>query len=202
MNKDKGIFEYLQPIINVSAGFMKTDGYMLYMPTGVLVLIDENEMYCGIIEGLDCKIPYTSNIMAKTNSFMSLKNPENQDIDNLYFTGWNIKYNHMLYCYLQYHNIDSKVNCIYDQIDSNVNGFQELVSQSNIQNLNIPIDSLLCRLPVSKSITNRVKGDSVRLQIYDYISQPENNQIKTVKYSLFKKKFGLVINIFTNILMV
>ncbi len=172
------------------------------MPAGVLVLMDENEMYCGIIEGLSYNVPYTSDIMAKINTFMSLKTPENQDIDNLYFTGWNIKYNNLLSCYLRYHNIDSKVRCIYEQTHMDIDGFQELVSQSNIENLNIPIESLLCRLPVSRSITNMSKGDSVRIQIYDYISQPENNRIKTVKYALFKKKFGLVINIFTNILMV
>lgn len=198
----EAIFKYLQPIINVCAGFIKTDGYMLYLPSGTLILSDDNEMYCCIINDL-LPSDYQNGIVAKINTFMSLKNPNDQSIDNLYFTGWNIKYNSLLDYYLKYNNIDNKVQCIYDQANcETISEFSNLVAKSNIQNINIYFDSILYRLPISKSITNLTKGDQIRLQIYNYILQPKNPQIKTVKYSLFKKKFGLMVNIFTNILIV
>lgn len=225
MNSDKvELINYIQPILSSCSGFIKTDGYMTHFP-GTVVIMDADEMYCGII-----KIPviYDVFLTAKINTLLSIKtNPEtvtrtgycpdlnvilnisispasvDEQIKALYFTGWNIKAQNLIRYYDLYSDIDSKVKCIYHEPNCNdIDNFSDVNSHTEIRHVNIIDGSSYYRIPVSKAITTGTKSDTIGLYIYDYIVDPLNPQIKTSRYSIYKKKFKVTVDLFSNILLV
>ena len=196
MNSDKvELIKYIQPILSSCSGFIKTDGYMTHLP-GIVVIMDADEMYCGII-----KIPviYDVFLTAKINTLLSIK----KEIESLYFTGWNIKAQNLIRYYDLYSDIDSKVRCIDHEPNCNdIDNFSDVNSHTEIRHVNI-IDGLsYYRIPVSKAITTGTKSDTIGLYIYDYIADPLNPQIKTSRDSIYKKKFKITVDLFSNILLV
>jgi hypothetical protein len=191
-------FQYIRPIVYGCSGFIKTDGYMLHQP-GSITVMDAGEMYCGII-----KVPilYPFTIVSKINTFLSFKDSESIDLNNLYFLGSNIKMQHLMNYYNQYNDIDTKVRCIYSEPDCyNIDRFQDTNSTADIKYVNIS-DGIRCyRIPSSKAITTATKSDTVSLFIYDYIFDPSNESVKTARYSIYKKKFKLTVDIFSNIMV-
>ena len=189
-------FKYVQPIVSGSLGFIKTEGYMTHFP-GVVVAMSADEMYCGIIH-----IPVIFNVYmtSRINTFLQLKTPEDQYLENTYFVGNNIKGNSMWNYFNQYDGIDTKLPCIYSEPDCyNVPGFDVCMESSSISSTIVVDGSRYFVVPASKSITQASKSDTVSLKIYD---NPRSSQIKTVRYTVYKKKFKLPVDIYSNIIMV
>lgn len=197
MNQNlKDFFSYVQPILSGSLGFIKTEGYFTHIP-GAIVAMSADETYCAII-----KIPviFDVYITAQINTFIQLKTPEVQTLENLYFVGWNVK-NRSLMSYFNYYNdIDSILPCIYSEPDCfNIPKFDECMASSSISNVIVTTDTQYYIVSASKSITQASKADTVSLKIYQ---NPENQLIKTVRYTVYKKKFKLPVDIYSNILQV
>ena len=89
MNDYVDFCNYVQPIVNGCAGFIKTDGYMTHIP-GTIIMMSADETCCAIIH-----IPVIYNIYMTSiiNTFLAIKTPEYQSIFPrlIYFNGWNIK---------------------------------------------------------------------------------------------------------------
>ena len=190
---------YVQPIINSCSGFIKTDGYMTHFP-GTIVIMDADQTFYGII-----RIPviYVFKFTAIINDFMSMKKPEQRIFSNLYFSGWNVKHDALIRAFDLFNGIDNKVQCIYYEPDCyNIDGFTGTVASTSISKINVSTDSSRYIVPSSKAITPLSKGDTASLRIYDYILNPLDYRVKTIRYSVLKKKFKLAIDIFSNILVV
>ena len=188
-------FSYVQPILNGSLGFIKTEGYFTHMP-GMLLAMSSDETYFAVIQ-----IPVIFNvyITAEINTFLQLKTPDVQYLENLYFVGNNIKLNSMMEYLASYNGIDDKVPCIYTEPDCyNIPGFTECMKRSDICNVRVADGKRYFVIPASKAIAQASKADTVSLKIYD---NPRSPMIKTVRYNIYKKKFKLFVDIFSNILV-
>ena len=189
-------FNYVQPIVNGSLGFMKTEGYFTHFP-GVIVAMSSDETYCAIIH-----IPVIFNVYmtAQISTFLQLKTPDVQNLENLYFVGYNVKNVSMMNYFNQYNCIDEKTECIYSEPDCfNTPGFEECMSRSNISSVIVSDGAKYYVVPASKSITQAAKADTVSLKIYNNSRSPF---VKTVRYTVYKKKFKLPVDIYSNILVV
>ena len=190
--------KYLQPIVSGCSGFIRTVGFMYHFP-GHLVLMSFDESYLSII---DLPVIYDIYIVASINTFLGLKEEEQMAnlIENVYFTGYNIKMNRMKYSYPFYSNIDSIVPLIYHEPDCyNIIGFEEAVSSSEIKYVNVSDGNYNYRIYTSKAITPLNKGDSASLDIF---LSNELENVRIVRYTVFKKKFKLNIQIFSKILLI
>ena len=189
-------FSYVQPIVNGSLGFIKTEGYFTHFP-GVIVAMSSDETYCTIIH-----IPMIFNVYmtAEISTFLQLKTPDVQRLENTYFVGNNIKNTSMMNYFKFYDGIDDRAKCIYSEPDCyNIPGFAECIANSNISSVIVADGSRYYMIPASKSITQAAKGDSVSLKLYD---NPRSPMIKTARYTVYKKKFKLFVDIYSNILIV
>ena len=188
-------FSYVQPILNGSLGFIKTEGYFTHMP-GMLLALSYDDTYFAVI-----RIPVIFNvyITAEINTFLQLKTSDVQYLENLYFVGNNIKLNSMMEYLASYNGIDNKVPCIYTEPDCyNIPGFTECMKRSDICNVRVADGKRYFVIPASKAIAQASKADTVSLKIYD---NPRSPMIKTVRYNIYKKKFKLFVDIFSNILV-
>lgn len=198
MNNLQEFFSYVQPIVNGCGGFIKSEGYMTHFP-GVIVMMSADETTCAIIH-----IPMIFDVYmtADISRFLQLKEPKDQLLENLYFTGWNIKGQHLMNYYNLYDGIDNKAPCIYSEPDCfNINGFEDAVSNSSIGNVRVSDGSSYYRIPASKSIVPITKSDTVSLRIYNCVYDGLHH-VRTIRYSVFKKKFKLNVDIYSNIIMV
>lgn len=189
-------FNYVQPILSGSLGFIKTEGYFTHFP-GVIVAMSADETYCAII-----KIPVIFNVYvtSQINTFIQLKTPNVQTLENLYFVGYNIKNASLMRYFNIYNDFDSKAECIYCEPDCfNIPRFAECMSKSSISNVTVSTGSNYYIIPASKSITQASKADTVSLKIYN---DRTNWLVKTVRYTVYKKKFKLPVDIYANILQV
>lgn len=193
--------KYVNPIITSFAGFIRTTGYVTHIP-GYIIMMSDDESFINII-----KIPIIFNIMitAKINDLLKLKD-ENSMMNlfqNTYFLGSNIKCNNCINYFNTYNNIDSKSVCIYSEDDCyNINNFSVVSSNTEIGYINVSNGIKNFMVPASKSITNLNKADKVGLKIYNYIINQDDNNIKTIRYSLYKNKFKLIADIYSNIIVV
>lgn len=198
-NDFKEFCSYIQPILNSCSGFIKTDGYMTHFP-GVIVTMDADQTFYGIIH---IPVIYNLYFTCIISDIMAMKKPENQIFENLYFSGNNIKGNTLLRAFELFDNIDSKVRCIYYEPDCyNINGFTTVSAVSSIGSVNVFTASDRYRIPASKAITPLSKGDTASLRIYDYVVNPIDPGVKTIRYSMFKKKFKLAVDVYSNILTI
>lgn len=189
-------FKYVQPIVNSSLGFIKTEGYFTHFP-GVIVAMSSDETYFAVIH-----IPVIFNVYmtAEISTFLQLKEPEVQYLENTYFVGNNIKNASMMGYFNFYDEIDSKLRCIYSEPDCfNIPGFDVCLSNSSISSVTVADGSRYYVIPASKSITQVAKADSVSMKLYD---NPRSPIVKIVRYSIYKKKFKVSVDIYSNILMV
>ena len=189
-------FNYVQPIVSGSLGFMKTEGYFTHFP-GVIVAMSSDETYCAIIH-----IPVIFNVYmtAQISTFLQLKTTEIQSLDNTYFVGYNVKNASMMNYFNFYNWIDDKAECIYSEPDCfNIPGFEECMASSNISSVIVSDGAKYYVVPASKSITQAAKADTVSLKIYN---NPRSSFVKTVRYTIYKKKFKLPVDIYSNILVV
>lgn len=189
-------FNYVQPIVSGSLGFMKTEGYFTHFP-GVIVAMSSDETYCAIIH-----IPVIFNVYmtAQISTFLQLKTPDVQNLENLYFVGYNVKNVSMMNYFNQYNGIDEKTECIYSEPDCfNIPGFEECMANSNISSVIVSDGAKYYVVPASKSITQAAKADTVSLKIYN---NSRAQFVKTVRYTVYKKKFKLPVDIYSNILVV
>lgn len=189
---------YIKPILNSCTGFIKSDGYVTHFP-GTLVAMNEDETQCCII-----KIPVIFNfyMTAIIRKFLSLKSPE--EFSNFeketYFLGWNIKRQNLIRYFEEYSNIDNTCACIYHNPNCyDLNNFSEIVSNVDIGRMNvITCPDQYFMIPVSKSITPLSKSDTVGLRIY---KRSDYQNISTIRYTMFKKKFNLTVDMFMNCIM-
>ena len=193
--------KYINPIITGCAGFIRTAGYIAHIP-GYIIMMSDDESFINII-----KIPIIFNIMitAKINDLLKLKD-ENSMMNlfqNTYFLGSNIKCNNSIKYFNIYNNIDNKTICIYSEDDCyNINNFSVVSSNTEIGYINVSNGIKNFMVPASKSITNLNKADKVGLKIYNYIINQNDNNIKTIRYSLYKNKFKLIADIYSNIIVI
>lgn len=193
-------YNYIRPIVSGCAGFIRTNGYMLHCP-GIIVLMNTDESFVSII-----KIPviFDIKLVSIIGEFLKLKTDEEiiNLQNNLYFIGWNIK-EAMMIKYMNDYNILNQSQCEFQEDDCyNLRGFTEGMSNSEISFMSIPKnDYRVYRVPVSKSITNAAKSDSVGIKIYPYLYNMNDTMIRTVRYTVFKKKFKLNIDIYCNIVL-
>lgn len=193
--------KYINPIITSYAGFIRTTGYITHIP-GYIIMMSDDESFISII-----KIPIIFNIVfvAKINDLLKLKEENNMlNLLNLtYFLGSNIILDKMINYWNIYNDIDNKCNCIYSEDDCyNIDNFSIMSSNTNIGFINVSNGIKNFMIPASKSITNLNKADKVSLRLYNYINNQNNESIKTIRYILYKNKFKLVADIYTNILVV
>ena len=73
------------------------------------------------------------------------------------------------------------------------------MASSNISSVIVSDGAGYYIIPASKSITQAAKADTVSLKIYN---NPRNPLVKTVRYTIYKKKFKLPVDIYSNILVV
>lgn len=193
--------KYVNPIITSFAGFIRTSGYVTHIP-GYIIMMSDDESFINII-----KIPIIFNIMitARINDLLKLKD-ENSMMNlfqNTYFLGSNIKCNNSINYFNIYNNIDNKTICIYSEDDCyNINNFSVVSSNTEIGYINVSNGIKNFMVPASKSITNLNKADKVGLKIYNYIINQNDNNIKTIRYSLYKNKFKLIADIYSNIIVI
>ena len=189
---------YLQPIVNGCAGFIKTDGYMLHTP-GHIYMMSADETFFSHI-----KIPMVYNILfvSNINMFLRCKDPEQQEhvLELTYFFGSNIKAASLLTYAEAYSNTDNMI-CEYHEPDCmNIDGFGNKVSNSTeINNMTVCSTCHWYRIPVSKSITPINKGDICELQIYRPYECEDSKRI--IRYTVHKKKMKLDIDIYCNIMI-
>ena len=192
---------YIQPIVNGCLGFVKSNGYMTHFP-GTIVAMSSDETVCVII-----KIPvvYDVYMTSSIGRFLQLKTPEEQLnlFNEIYFTGWNIKQNSLIKYFNIYSKLNDYGNCIFEEPNCmNIPNFPECVSLTSINNVNISDGIFNYKIPVSKSITQLSKADSLNLRLYNCAFDKNNINIRTVRYNMYKKKFKLNVDIFTNILII
>lgn len=193
-------YNYIRPIVSGTAGFIRTDGYMLHYP-GIIVLMNADESFVSII-----KIPviFDIKLVSIIGDFLKLKTDEEilNLQNNLYFIGWNIKESKLIQ-YMNDYNVLNHYQCEFQEDDCyNLQGFTEGMSSSEISFISVPMsDYRVYRIPVSKSITNAAKSDSVSIKIYPYLYNVNDTMIRTVKYTVFKKKFKLNVDIYCNIIL-
>lgn len=189
---------YIQPILTSCLGFVKTDGYMSHIPGAILAMSADETVFAVI------KIPVIFDVYmtAQINKFMQLKTPEEQEdmFNRIYFTGWNIKNTSLLQYFNTYESVEQRCTIFEEPDCFNIPGFNEAVSSTLIGNVKVSNGLRMFIIPASKSITNLNKSDTVNLKIYDCAFDPSRLDVKTVKYTMFKKKFKLNIDIFANIL--
>ena len=193
--------KYVNPIITSFAGFIRTSGYVTHIP-GYIIMMSDDESFINII-----KIPIIFNIMitAKINDLLKLKDKNSMMnlFQNTYFLGSNIKCNNSIKYFNIYNNIDNKTICIYSEDDCyNINNFSVVSSNTEIGYINVSNGIKNFMVPASKSITNLNKADKVGLKIYNYIINQNDNNIKTIRYSLYKNKFKLIADIYSNIIVI
>ena len=193
--------KYVNPIITSFAGFIRTSGYVTHIP-GYIIMMSDDESFINII-----KIPIIFNIMitAKINDLLKLKDKNSMMnlFQNTYFLGSNIKCNNSINYFNIYNNIDNKTICIYSEDDCyNINNFSVVSSNTEIGYINVSNGIKNFMVPASKSITNLNKADKVGLKIYNYIINQNDNNIKTIRYSLYKNKFKLIADIYSNIIVI
>ena len=193
--------KYVNPIITSFAGFIRTSGYVTHIP-GYIIMMSDDESFINII-----KIPIIFNIMitARINDLLKLKDKNSMMnlFQNTYFLGSNIKCNNSIKYFNIYNNIDNKTICIYSEDDCyNINNFSVVSSNTEIGYINVSNGIKNFMVPASKSITNLNKADKVGLKIYNYIINQNDNNIKTIRYSLYKNKFKLIADIYSNIIVI
>lgn len=189
-------FNYVQPIVSGSFGFIKTEGYMTHFP-GVIVAMSMDETFCGIIH-----IPVIFNVYITSviNTFLQLKTPEVQLLENTYFVGNNIKNAAMMRYFAEYDNLSKNSTPIYTEPDCyQIPNFMDCVGSSSISNIRVSDGQNFYVVPASKAITQVAKADTVDLKIYN---NPRSPIIKTIRYTVYKKKFKLPVDIYSNIIMV
>lgn len=189
-------FNYVQPIVSGSLGFIKTEGYMTHFP-GVIVAMSADETYCAIIH-----IPVIFNVYMTSiiGTFLQLKDPEVQKLENTYFVGNNIKNSTMMRYFFEYDNLGSTGVPIYTEPDCyQIPDFDKCIGSSDISNIRVSDGRNYYIIPASRSITQVSKADTVDVKIYN---NPRSNIIKTVRYTVYKKKFKLPVDIYSNIIMV
>lgn len=198
MNDYVDFCNYVQPIVNGCAGFIKTDGYITHIP-GTIIMMSADETCCAIIH-----IPVIYNIYMTSiiNTFLAIKTPEYQSIFPrlIYFNGWNIKRDKLLYYCNVFSDIDRTSRCIYSEPDCfNIPGFEDAMNTTSIEHVNVSDGIYNYRIPASKSITAAVKADTISLKIYEDTSG--YGSVKTVRYTIQKKKFKISVDVFSNIIM-
>ena len=190
--------KYLQPIVSGCSGFIRTVGYMYHFP-GCVILISFDECYLSII---NLPVVYDIYMTANINTFLGLKEEyQMADFKNyIYFTGYNLKMDKMKNAYPFYSNIDNIVPLVYHEPDCyNITGFEEAVLSSEIKYVNVSDGNYSYRIYASKAITPLNKGDLASLDIF-LSNELEKGRI--VRYTVFKKKFKLNIQIFSKILLI
>ena len=188
-------FNYIQPIVNGSFGFIKTEGYMTHFP-GVIIAMSADETYFGIIH-----IPMIFDVYmtSEINTFLQLKTPDVQKLENTYFVGNNIKNASMMRYFNKYDTIEVNNLCIYSEPDCyNIPLFDECMGSSNISSVRIADGNNFYVIPASKSITQAAKADTVSLKLY---ADREYPTIRTARYTIYKKKFKVFVDIYSNILV-
>ena len=194
--------KYIRPIVTSCSAFLRTNGYVTHIP-GRLLMMSLDETFFIKID-----IPVLYNIILTANIGEFLFNAENDQsnvLSNTYFLGSNIKYDSLIkyndiYCLNeQYANIYySEDDCI-----NNIQNFAEFAKFSTvIKFINIVSNDTFYRIPVSKAITSINKGDICSIKIMDYLPNINDKTKRTVKYTVYKKKFKVNIDIYFNILMV
>ena len=197
VNSDEKFLEfcnYIQPIVNSCAGFIKTDGDFVHV-MGNIILESADGCFLNVI---DLPVSYNYRMTGKCNVLLSAK--EEADKMNLvknleYYGSWS-KSQEMLYLFNQYYNmISTGYSIVYSEDDAyNIPGFGEAVSSINYSM--IPVvdwNQNMHMLSVSKSIIPLNKGDTCKVLIYD-----KRDGIYTTEYRVYKKKFKLYMSIYYN----
>lgn len=202
VDSEKKIIEfcdYIQPIVNGCGGFIKTVGDFAHFP-GCLILQSNDISFLSIIE-----LPkyYSIRISGKCNTLLSLKEDllKINIIDKLAYLGNFNKYHEMLNNYNKYYDLTTNSNnIIVLSIDDMyaVNGFEEMSKSTDISHIMLTdYEGINHIIYVSKIITPLVKGDTCKFILYKNII----NNIYTVEYRIYKKKFKLNMSVFFNIII-
>jgi hypothetical protein len=191
---------YIKPIVTGCSGYIRTNGYMMHKP-GSLVLLSSDETTIAIVPlGVIFNIKYTCHI----GDFLKLKTDE--EMSNFqelcYFLGWNTiedridKYFSIYMNLIKYGLLEYEYNNCLELPTFSLN-----VASSEIHYINIPNGNSFYRIPVSKAITPLNKSDTCDLKVYKYVMDPTNDRIKTIRYSVYKKKFKLSFDVYMNVLV-
>ena len=198
----KEFLNYIQPIASGCFGYTRTDGYMTHIP-GYILASDEYGYYFYIVQ---IPVIYDLQFTARIGDIIKCKDFQGSKEDFykfIYFTGYNIpgmKNVSNLNFYNQFINDNS--NIIYSEDNCMLNpDFEKVSSVTGIFAMNVSNGKDFFRIPIGKSVINMSKGDACSLKIYNYLKGNED-RLKTARYTLYKKKLKLNIEIFTNILVV
>ena len=208
--------KHVTQLISSCAGFIRTDGYMTFIPGYILLMSWDETFYTEIpIEDPKYSMFIFGTAATEIGLWLTKINQLKKDdaifdymdiINSIYFLGSNIKRNHLVYYHDLYSTIGTK-RLLYTEEDcNNINHFTEYSSITSINNINIiDYSGAKCRVPCSKVITPNVKGDIISLNIYDYIYNQDavNNSIiaRTFQYICHRKKLKTNAYIYGNILL-
>ena len=192
MNMDqKEIFNYLSPIVNSCAGYVKTNGFMVVIGDRLIMMsADRGSMVI-------CNInPIPVIFVSSINKFLGCKNRDEGStfLTDIYFIGNNLVYNELISAANQYETFVNSHTPIYeiDDMDT-IEGFREGIdnkANDGITWINIGLpNNLKYRCPVFKPITPLSKSDKCGIHIYEDIYNIDN--IKIIVQDIYKKKFKL-----------
>lgn len=188
---------YLQPLINSCSGFIKTEGYFAHDP-GVISMFSADETFFSCIQIPVCfDISFVSNI----NKFLSNKTEDEMKniFSNIYFLGENLVKDRLDTYRMLYTSLEVTKTPLFIADDyTMIPGFEEAVNSVEVTNLAVTMPNIKFVIPVSKAITPINKGDTCSVSIYEDAYNRLGSY--TVKYSIFKKKFKVFVNIYFNVL--
>ena len=196
--------KYIKPIVTSCSAFVRTNGYVTHIPGRILMMSLDETFFIKI----DIPVIYDMIFTANIGEFLFSANNDDSASDvfnNIYFLGYNIKYDSLM----RYNNIysynEEYSNVYYYEEDcmNNIPDFEEYSKSSTVVKfINIITKDNFYKIPVSKAITSINKGDICSLKILDYLPNIQDKTKRTVKYIVYKKKFKLNVEIFFNILVI
>lgn len=198
--RNEAFYNYIKPIVSNCSGFIKTEGYMVYIPSpgGWILITDADSTHFGIITIVNPSIQINQLFVAKINTFLSLKEISENLVDQLYFLGGNKILRAMLDTFnkFYYHIDEDFIPLYYEEDCHNIPGFDEANSSVNITQFKI-IDKATTYylIPVSKAITTATKSDKISLSIYS-TTHYADPRYKTLRYQIYKKKYGVWLDLF------
>ena len=194
----KEFLNYVAAIATRCSGFIRSVGYVTHRP-GLLLMMNEQETFLvTVIIPVIYNLPFTAKIK-DINNCKDFEGNEKDFYEFIYFSGYNQKELRCLDYFTGYNAIKSNRMIYYEDNIMNIPGVEEKILNP-IDRINIIHNGVRYLIPIGKSITNLNKKDTCALSIYNHIYN--SNICNTVKYTIYKEKFKLYVDMWFNILRV
>lgn len=184
--------EYVQSIVKSCAGFIKTDGNFLHVPGTIYMISDD----CTVLSKVNIPLLNQTVFGGNINTFLKISSPE--DMENitrsLYPLGNNLLMQRMIEQCGRYDAVLSLAPIEYEEDCTLIPYFDELSQDGEMNPLKYMGGTGQYILYISKWLLPMNKGDLCKLSIYN------NGELKTVCFTVHKKKMKLDVQIMYNII--